>query len=185
MKIWNESWGRPLVSSVVKFGLWLNSKIKCMAAVKSVAMMLRGVLMSAPFCENEIQPAHIVHDQEQDENKESERACKEGFFLVWQFSFVLFVGNFFQPVDSLSVLLFVDGNVRHGGGGCGAMPMLLIRREPDHIAGANLLDWAAFTLCATAAGGDNECLTERMRGPCGAGARFEGYARTLHARGGR
>src|SRR5437773_2576460 len=38
-------------------------------------------------------------------------------------------------------------------------PMFLVRREPDHIAGADLLDRSALALHSTAAGGDDERLT--------------------------
>ena len=49
-------------------------------------------------------------------------------------------------------------------------------REPDHVAGPDLLDRAALALRPAAAGGDDQRLPERMRVPCGARARLEGDA---------
>ncbi len=53
------------------------------------------------------------------------------------------------------------------------MPMLLARRKPDDIAGANFLDQAALAPGPAAAGYDDQCLTQRMRVPSGAGAGLE------------
>ena len=82
---------------------------------------------------------------------------------------VLFVADLFHPIDSLAVERFLDGDVRHGRGWRGAVPMLFARRKPDNIAGTNLLDRAALALGAAATGDDNQSLTERMGMPCGAG----------------
>ena len=38
---------------------------------------------------------------------------------------------------------FLDGDMCHGGGGRGAVPVLLAGREPDHVARADFLDRAA------------------------------------------
>src|ERR1700728_1200972 len=62
----------------------------------------------------------------------------------------------------------------HRGGGGGSVPMLLTWGEPDDVAGSDLLDGAARALGSTAAGGDDQCLTQRMRMPGGAGTGFEG-----------
>jgi hypothetical protein len=82
---------------------------------------------------------------------------------------ILLVADLFQPVNDFSVELFLNGDVGHGCGWCGPMPVFLARREPDHIPWADLLDWTTPALCAAAARGDDEGLTERMRGlrsPC-------------------
>jgi hypothetical protein len=42
------------------------------------------------------------------------------------------------------------------------VPVLFGGREPDHVTGADLLDWSAFALHPAASGGDNESLSERM-----------------------
>ncbi len=67
--------------------------------------------------------------------------------------------------------------------GDGAVPVLLARREPDHVAGADFLDRAAFALHPAAAGGDDQDLAERMRVPRGAGAGLEGDRLPAAARG--
>jgi hypothetical protein len=45
-----------------------------------------------------------------------------------------------HPVDHLAVFLFLNGDVGHGGGGRGSMPVFLAGREPNDIAGPDLLD---------------------------------------------
>jgi hypothetical protein len=47
----------------------------------------------------------------------------------------LFVADLFHPVDGLAVELFLNGDVGHGGGGRGPVPMLLAGREPDDVEG--------------------------------------------------
>ena len=93
---------------------------------------------------------------------------------------VLFVADLFHPVDNLAVELFLNGDVRHGRGRRGSMPVLLAGREPDHITGPDLLDRAAPALRPAAASRDDERLTERMRMPCRPRARLEGYAGALN-----
>jgi hypothetical protein len=51
--------------------------------------------------------------------------------------------------------------------------VLLARREPDHIARPNFFDWAAFALCPTKTGGDDQSLAERVRMPRRASAGFK------------
>src|SRR5258708_151134 len=92
---------------------------------------------------------------------------------------VLFVGDLFHPVNNFAGELFLDGDVGHGCGGCGAVPVLLTGREPDYIAGADFFDWSAPTLGAAAAGGYDEGLTEWVRVPCSTRAGLEGYAGAL------
>ena len=97
-----------------------------------------------------------------------------------QSGLVLFVADLFHPVDDLAVELFLNGDVRHGRGRRGAMPVLLAGREPDHIAGPDLLDRSALALSPAAAGRHDQGLTERMRMPCGPRARLEGDAGALN-----
>src|SRR5713226_5379182 len=59
---------------------------------------------------------------------------------------ILFVADLFHPFDSLAVKVFQDGDVRHGSGWRRAVPMLLTRRTPDHIARSNFFFWTAFAL---------------------------------------
>jgi hypothetical protein len=93
---------------------------------------------------------------------------------------ILFVADLFHPVDNLTVDLFLNGNVRHGRGRCGPMPVLLTGRKPDHITWADFLDPTAPTLDPAAASRDDESLTEWMRMPCSPRARLESYAGALN-----
>src|SRR5262245_48909121 len=52
--------------------------------------------------------------------------------------------------------------------------MLLAGREPDDVARAHLLDWAAFALHPTQPRGNDHRLAERMRVPVGTRAGLEG-----------
>ena len=97
---------------------------------------------------------------------------------------ILPVADLFHPVDNLAIELFLNGNVRHGGGRRGPMPVLLTRSEPDHVTGANLLDRPSPALGQAAARGDNQGLTKRMSVPCRPRAGLEGYAGSLNARAG-
>src|ERR1700722_9276386 len=86
---------------------------------------------------------------------------------------VLLVADLFHPLHRLAVERLLDGDVGHGGSGGGAMPMFLARREDHDVAGANLLDRAAFALRPAAAHRDDEDLTERVRMPGRARSRLE------------
>src|ERR1700739_3516101 len=65
---------------------------------------------------------------------------------------VLLVGDLFHPIDHLAIQFFLDCYMRHCRGRRGTVPVLLARREPDHVARPDLLDGAAFTLSPAAAG---------------------------------
>ena len=84
------------------------------------------------------------------------------------------VGDVFEPVDDFAVEGFLDGDVGHGGGGGGAVPVFFAGWEPDDIAGVEFFDGSAEALGATGAGGDDQGLTERMGVPGGAGSGLEG-----------
>src|SRR5947199_8791634 len=71
---------------------------------------------------------------------------------------ILVVAHLFHPVDDLAVERFLNGDVRHCCRRRGAMPMFLVRREPDHIAGADLIDRSALALHSTADGVDVHLL---------------------------
>src|SRR3954469_5884326 len=64
----------------------------------------------------------------------------------------LIVADLLHPVDALSVEGLGDRDVGHRGGGGRAVPVLLAGRNPDHVAGADLLLRAAFALGPAAAG---------------------------------
>jgi hypothetical protein len=77
----------------------------------------------------------------------------------------LFVADLFHPVNRLAVELFLNGDVRHGRGGRGTVPMFLARRKPDDVAGMDFLNRAALALRAPAARRHNQGLSQRMRVP--------------------
>src|SRR4051812_39727959 len=86
---------------------------------------------------------------------------------------VLLVGDVLEPghVDAVAVL--VQGEVDEPARRRGAMPMLLVRRDPHRVTGANLLDRAVPFLHPPDAGEDVQRLPERMSVPGGARARLE------------
>src|SRR5215213_5027127 len=63
------------------------------------------------------------------------------------------------------------------------MPVLLARRKPHDVTGSDFLNRAAFALCPTETGRDDQRLAERMRVPRGPRAGLEGDLRTAYARG--
>src|ERR1700690_3637712 len=69
---------------------------------------------------------------------------------------VLFVAHFFHPFHGLPVEVLLDGNVRHGRGRCGAVPMLFARREPDDVARPDFRDRFSPALRPTAASGHDK-----------------------------
>src|SRR2546422_1943861 len=95
---------------------------------------------------------------------------------------VLLVANLFHPFDGLAVKVFQDGDVRHGRGWSGAVPMLLTRRAPDHIARPNFFFRATFALHPPKSGSDDQGLPERMRVPCCPRAGLERDTDAEHAR---
>jgi len=88
-----------------------------------------------------------------------------------------------HAVDHLAVLLLLNGDVRHASCRRRAMPVLLARREPDHVTRTDLLDRAAFALNPAAASRHDERLAERMRVPCSPRTRLKRNARALNKRG--
>src|SRR6266850_4021154 len=85
---------------------------------------------------------------------------------------VLFVADLFHPVHGLAIELFLNRDMRHGSGGSGAVPMLLARREPDHVTGTSFLNRPSPALREAATRGHDEGLAQRVRVPCGPGAGF-------------
>jgi hypothetical protein len=71
---------------------------------------------------------------------------------------ILLVGHLLHPVDGAAVELLGDGNVRHGRGGGGPVPMLLAGRKPYDVAGPDLLNRAALALRPAKSGGDDQRL---------------------------
>src|SRR5689334_15109382 len=59
---------------------------------------------------------------------------------------VLLVGDVLHPLDRRAVQLLLDGDVAHGRRRRGAVPVLLARLGPDHVARPDLLDRPALAL---------------------------------------
>src|SRR5690348_10787771 len=95
---------------------------------------------------------------------------------------ILFVSHLLHPLDHLAVLFFVEGDVHHGGGGSGAVPVLLAGSDPDHITWPNFLHRPAPALHPAAACRNDESLAERMGVPRSARARLKSYAGALKKR---
>src|SRR5258708_40262412 len=75
---------------------------------------------------------------------------------------ILVVADLFHPVDEgLPIDQFLNGGMRHRSGWGSTVPMLFTGWDPSDIAGMDLLNGAPLVLDPTAAGGDNEDLTQR------------------------
>jgi len=73
-----------------------------------------------------------------------------------------------HPVYDLAVQRLLNGDVRHCGRGSSPMPMLLTRREPDHVARPDLVDGAAPNLGPSEPRRDDQRLTMDVYAtPCG------------------
>src|SRR5215212_2746792 len=75
---------------------------------------------------------------------------------------VVRVSDLFQPLDGLAIERLLDGNMRHSRGGRCAVPMLLTRREPNHVARSNFLNRSAFPLGPAAACRYDQGLPQRV-----------------------
>src|SRR5678816_3833726 len=78
---------------------------------------------------------------------------------------VLVVAHMLEPLHGLAVEHFLDGDVCHRRRRCRAVPVLLARREPHDVAGADLLDRTTLTLREPAAEEHDERLAERVSVP--------------------
>src|SRR3954453_7218413 len=86
---------------------------------------------------------------------------------------VLLVADLLHPGDGASVELLLNGDVAHGRGRRGAVPVLLPGRKPDHVAWPDLLDRPALALHPAATDSDDQRLAQRVRVPGSTGARLE------------
>src|SRR5262249_50824593 len=86
---------------------------------------------------------------------------------------VLLVADMFHPVHSFSIEPLLNRDVGQGGGGAGAVPMLLAGREPDHIAGTDFFDRTVPSLRESVACRHDQRLSEWMRVPGRAGTGLE------------
>src|SRR4051794_26327008 len=84
---------------------------------------------------------------------------------------VLLIGHVLAPGDGgAAVVDLLHGDVHHEATRGGAVPVVLARFEEHAVAGADLLDRAAFALATADALGDEDRLPVRVRVPGGAGA---------------
>jgi hypothetical protein len=83
-----------------------------------------------------------------------------------QSALVLCVANLFHPIGSRAVEIFLNGDVCHGCGWRGAVPMFLTRRDRDHVPRPNLLNRTTPGLHPTAASRNDQGLAQRMGVPC-------------------
>src|SRR6516162_2676534 len=94
---------------------------------------------------------------------------------------ILLVADLFHPFDILAVERFRDRDMAHRDRRCRAVPVLLARRKPDDIAGADFFDGSTLTLRPAKPGRNDECLAKRMGVPHGPSTRFEGDLATTKA----
>jgi hypothetical protein len=87
----------------------------------------------------------------------------------------------FHPLDGPAIQRFVNSDVSHRGRPRRAVPMLLVRREPDHIARPDFLDRFALALRPAKTGGDDQRLAEWMCMPRGARTWLERDTRCTRA----
>lgn len=112
----------------------------------------------------------------------SKRRCRTGSgvsfgvvhgFICPESGLVFFGADLFHPGDDFAVELFLNGDMGHGSGRRGAMPMLLTRWDSDYVTRTNLLDRAAPALYQAAASRHDQSLAQRMGVPCRPGAWLE------------
>src|SRR6266567_1445519 len=95
---------------------------------------------------------------------------------------IFLVGHLLHPGDVRSVYCFLDRDMRHGGGGRRAVPVLVAGRAPDHVAGADFVTRLPLALRPAGAQRDDEGLAKRMAVPRGPGSRLKGHDRSSDAR---
>src|SRR6476620_4191184 len=95
----------------------------------------------------------------------------------------LCVGDFLHPVHRLAIERLGDGDMGHGSCCRRAMPMLLTRRNPDDIAGPDILLGATLHLHPARAGRHYQGLTQRMSVPGRSCTWLECHGRTADAGG--
>jgi|SRR6516162_868127 len=91
-------------------------------------------------------------------------------------SLILLVADRFQPIPDTSVLLFLNGDVRHGRAWRSTMPVLLAGRYPDHVSRLNFFNGAAPSLHAAHTRGHNQRLAQGMRVPVRPRPRLKSHA---------
>src|SRR5512135_1989790 len=98
-----------------------------------------------------------------------------------QSAVVLFVADLFHPIDGLAIEPFLNGDMRHGCGWCGPVPMFLPRREPDYVPRTNFFNRATPALDPARACRHNQGLAQRVGVPGGQSPGLECDTGTGHA----
>ena len=101
--------------------------------------------------------------------------------MRWLSGKVLLIRDFFHPHDTHSIECLHDCDVSHCCGGRGSVPVLVIRRAPNYVAGANLYDRLPFTLRPSTARGDYQNLPQWMCVPRCSRTRFKRYGSASNA----
>src|SRR5215208_2335174 len=94
---------------------------------------------------------------------------------------ILLVGDVLHPRHRRAVQRFLNRDVGHRGGRRGAVPMLVLGRAPENVAGREFLDRTALDLGPADAFSDDQGLPKRMRVPSRACPRLEVHDRTADA----
>src|ERR1043166_6572933 len=89
---------------------------------------------------------------------------------------ILRLGDVLEPGHGLAVERFLHGDVHHAGVGAGTVPVLLARRNPHRVAGADFAHRPALGLNPPGAEHDVQGLPERMGVPSGARTWLEAHA---------
>ena len=97
-------------------------------------------------------------------------------------SVILLVRDLFHPVNNFSVERFLNSGMCHRDSRASAMPVLLIRFEPDHITWSDFFNRASPFLNPAGARRDDERLTEGMGMPHRARSGLKRHARAAPAR---
>jgi len=90
---------------------------------------------------------------------------------------ILVFSDVLHPVGGVAVQMFDDGDVGHGCGDRGSMPVALTGCEEDHVAGMDLLDRSALPLHSAQAAGHDQVLPQGMAVPGGPGTGLKGHCR--------
>src|ERR1041384_4704120 len=95
---------------------------------------------------------------------------------------ILVVADLLQPLDDLTVELFLNGDMRHARDCCGSMPVLLTRRDPDDITWPDCFGLTTPLLHPSGAGCDDQGLAQWVGVPCRSSAGLERHAGARRAR---
>jgi hypothetical protein len=87
---------------------------------------------------------------------------------------VILLGHVLHPHGRGAVQALGDGDVGHGGGGRGAMPMNFVCGKPNRVTRSHLLVWGALPSDLSSARCDNQDLSGGVRMPSRPSSRFEG-----------